>query len=145
MAERKSRKEVLDEIYGRAIRKAAATGSSQIRSVQVTTVAKEIAFAHLLGSPDDIVFINLALDIGFHEGTMPEGSLGIFHMSPPEAVVIAADLAVKSASVDIGFMDRFSGTLILTGPRPDVEHAMYEELDFFSEEMGFTVCDISYR
>ncbi len=142
---RKSKAQIIEEVYGRAIQKAKDSGSSQIRSVQITTVAKEIPFAHILGSPEDSVFINLALDIGFHAGTFPQGSLGIFNITPPEAVIIAADLAVKTGSVDIGFMDRFKGTLIITGPRADVENAMKENLDFFSKELHFKVCDISMK
>ena len=145
MAERKSRKQILDEVYGRAIERAKNTESKQIRSVQITTAAKEIPFAHILGSPEDEVFINLALDIGFHEGTFPEGALGIMNMSPPEAVIIAADLSTKLGSVDIGFMDRFKGTLIITGPRADVEAAMQGNLDYFANELHFKVCEVSMR
>ena len=142
---RKSAAQIIDEVYGAAIARAKAAGAPQIRSIQVTTAAKEIPFAHILGSPEDSVFINLALDIGFHEGTFPEGALGIMNITPPEAVIIGADIAVKSGKVDVGFMDRFKGTLIITGPRGDVDHAMHEVLDFFSETLHFKVCDISMR
>ncbi|MCR4891810.1 MAG: BMC domain-containing protein [Lachnospiraceae bacterium] len=128
--------------------KAKATGARQVRSVQVQTVAREISFAHVMGSPDDIVFSNLALDIGFHDsthegGARPEGSLGVLNIRPQESVVIAADLAVKSGAVDIGFMDRFSGTLIITGPRGDVIEAMRQILQFFSESLHFNVCPLA--
>ena len=142
---RKSAAQIIDEVYGKAIARAKASGAPQIRSVQITTAAKEIPFAHILGSPDDSVFINLALDIGFHAGSFPEGSLGIFNITPPEAVIIAADLAVKAGGVDIGFMDRFKGTLIITGKRSDVESAMRENLDYFSSALNFKVCDISMK
>ncbi len=141
----KSRKEILDDVYGRAIARADESESKQIRSVQLSTVAREIPFAQLIGKPDYTVFENLALDIGFHHDTHPEGSIGIMNMSIPEAVIIGADLAVKSGSVDIGFMDRFSGTLIIFGPRSDVEQAMADILDFFSRELHFKVCDIAMR
>ena len=36
-------------------------------------------------------------------------------VTPWEAIVVAADVAVKAAHVEVGFMDRFCGTLILTG------------------------------
>ena len=42
-------------------------------------------------------------------------AIGILTVSPAETAIIAADLATKSANVDLSFVDRFSGTLIVTG------------------------------
>jgi ethanolamine utilization protein EutS len=141
MAERNSINQVLNEIYGKAIERAGGTG--QIRSVQVSTPGKEITFAHIIGSPDYTVFSNLGLDIGFHAGAHPSGSLGILSITPPENAIIAADIAVKAGDVDVGFMDRFSGTLIITGVRSSVDQAMYENLEFFRDVFGYRVCEIS--
>ncbi len=99
----------------------------------------------MIGSPEDNIFSNLALDIGFHEDYHPEGSLGIFNITPPEAVIIAADLSVKSSSVEIGFMDRFKGTLIIIGSRGDVEQAMEDNLRFFHDQLNFNVCELSMK
>ncbi len=145
MAERLSRKEVLDQIYGRAIESARRTGSRHIRSVQVTTAAREIPYANVIGAPDDQVFATLALDIGFHKDYHPEGALGIMNMTPPESVIIAADLAVKSSNVEIGFMDRFKGTLIIIGSRANVIRAMEDSLLFFSNGMKYKVCELSIQ
>ena len=48
----------------------------------------------------------------------------MIRFTPWEAVVVAADIAVKSANVEIGFMDRFSGSLILTGGLVEVQTAV---------------------
>jgi ethanolamine utilization protein EutS len=141
MAERRTISEVLNEIYGRAIERAG--GSGQIRSVQVSTPGREITFAHIIGKPDYTVFQNLGLDIGFHQGSHPSGALGIMSITPPENAIIAADIAVKAGDVDVGFMDRFSGTLIITGVRSSVDQAMYENLEFFRDVFGYRVCEIS--
>lgn len=146
MDERKTRKTVLDEIYGKAIARmqAGAKGKGgQIRSVQVTIPGKEITLAHVIGSPEYEVFQNLALDIGFHDGARPSGAMGIINITPPESTIIAADIAVKSGEIDVGFMDRFSGTLIITGPRADVDQAMRDNLDFFKNELHYRVCSLS--
>ena len=42
-------------------------------------------------------------------------------MSPAETAIIAADLATKTSNVDLSFVDRFSGTLIITGMVADVK------------------------
>lgn len=141
MEERKRYQDVLHEIYGRAIDQAGGTG--QIRSVQVSTPGREITFAHIIGSPEYSVFQNLGLDIGFHAGAHPSGALGIMSITPPENAIIAADIAVKAGDVDVGFMDRFSGTLIITGVRSSVYQAMYENLEFFRDVFGYRVCEIS--
>ena len=54
----------------------------------------------------------------------------------------AADVAVKSANVEIGFMDRFCGSLILTGSLTDVQTAVEAVVKFFDEVLGFKTCEI---
>ncbi len=54
----------------------------------------------------------------------------------------AADVAMKSADVQIGFMDRFCGSLILTGGLSEVRTAVEEVVRFFGAELGFQVCEI---
>ncbi|MDD6539602.1 MAG: BMC domain-containing protein [Firmicutes bacterium] len=144
MTERMDRDSVLHKIYGRAIERAKA-GSGQIRSVQVTTPGKEITLAHVIGSPEQEVYDNLALEIGFHEGFKHHGAMGIINITPPESAIIAADISVKSGDIDVGFMDRFSGTLIITGSRADVDQAMRDNLDYFEKSLHYRVCSISNK
>ena len=63
-------------------------------------------------------------------------------LTPWEAVVAAADIAVKAADVQIGFMDRFCGSLIITGGLSQVQTAVTEVVRFFSEELHFNACAI---
>ena len=63
-------------------------------------------------------------------------------LTPWEAVVVAADVAMKSADVQIGFMDRFCGSLILTGGLSEVQTAVEEVVRFFREVLDFQVCKI---
>ena len=55
----------------------------------------------------------------------------------------AADMALKAANVDIGFMDRFNGSLIITGRLAQVETAVKETVRSFEEELGFRVCSVN--
>ena len=64
-------------------------------------------------------------------------------MSPSETAIIAADIATKSAGVDLGFVDRFSGTLIITGSISEVQSAMLALMKYVSETLHFTVCQIT--
>ena len=60
-----------------------------------------------------------------------------------EAVVAAADIAIKSADVQIGFMDRFKGSLVLLGELSEVEAAVEANVSFFKNELNFDVCEIT--
>ena len=59
----------------------------------------------------------------------------------PEAVVVAADVAVKSADVQLMFMDRFCGSLIVSGRLTDVQTAVESVVEYFGE-IGFGTCKI---
>ena len=61
---------------------------------------------------------------------------------PGRAVVVAADVAIKAADVQIGFMDRFCGTLILTGGLSQVQTAVEEVVRFFDQVLGFKTCEV---
>lgn len=92
---------------------------------------------------DKAIYENLALHIGVHEGEDHRGeSIGMIRVTPWEAIVVAADVAVKAAHVEVGFMDRFCGTLILTGRLTEVLTAVEEVARFFRETLKFNFCEI---
>ena len=64
---------------------------------------------------------------------------------PSESAVIASDIAVKSGNVYLGFADRFTGTMIITGEISDVMSAMTEVVDYFRDTLGYVVCNITKR
>ena len=74
-----------------------------------------------------------------------EDIIGIMNMTPPESAVIASDIAVKSGNVYLGFADRFSGTLIITGEISEVESAIQEIVDYFGGTLGYVTCPITKR
>lgn len=114
----------------------------QIRIVQETVAGKEITFAHVMGGPAPIVYQKLGLN---PQVDYSSSAIGIMNMTPPESAVIASDIAVKSGNVYLGFADRFTGTLIITGEISDVISALTEIVNFFRDEMGYVVCRITKR
>lgn len=114
----------------------------QIRIVQETVAGKEITFAHVMGSPAPIVYQKLGLN---PQLDYRSSAIGIMNMTPPESAVIASDIAVKSGNVYLGFADRFTGTLIITGEISDVMSALAEIVTFFRDSLGYVVCDITKR
>lgn len=118
----------------------------ELRVIQVYVPGKEITLAHVIGRSVKPVNSNLGLEIGFHQGEDHTGeAVGLLQFTPWESVVIAADIAVKAANVQIGFMDRFCGALILMGRRNDVRMSVEAILRYFESVLDFTVCEISER
>lgn len=137
--QRTTRQQVLDSIFKQV-------HGQRTRVVQLSVPGREITLAHVIGKPDPSVYTNLCLEIGFHADFDQEGrAIGILQLSPAESAVIAADVAVKAGEVDVGFMDRFSGALIITGSRAEVDAAMEENLRFFRDDLHFRVCTLSQQ
>ena len=109
----------------------------QIRIVQETVAGKEITFAHVMGGPAPIVYQKLGLN---PQVDYRSSAIGIMNMTPPESAV-----AVKSGNIYLGFADRFTGTLIITGEISDVMSALTEVVTFFRDSLGYVVCDITKR
>lgn len=115
----------------------------RLRITRVRVPGREVCLAHIISASQAEVFRNLGLSIGVHEGEDHTGeSIGLIRFTPWEAVVAAADVAMKSADVQIGFMDRFCGSLILTGGLAEVQTAVEEVVRFFGEIPGFKTCKI---
>ena len=115
----------------------------KLRMTRLRVPGKEVCLAHILNPTDPRIYQNLALHIGVHEGEDHTGeTLGLIRFTPWESVVVAADVATKSANVQVCFMDRFCGSLIISGNMADVEAAKQSVIKFFGEELGFAVCKI---
>jgi ethanolamine utilization protein EutS len=67
------------------------------------------------------------------------------NITPPESAVIASDIAVKSADVYLGFADRFTGTMIISGEIADVTTAITEVVEFFHDTLGYVTCKVTKR
>ncbi len=116
----------------------------RLRMVRMRIPGKEICMAHIISRPADTsIYQNLGLHIGVHEGEDHTGeSIGMIRFTPWEAVVVAADVAMKSADVQIGFLDRFCGSLILLGGLTQVETAVREVVRFFKDDLQFDTCEV---
>ena len=114
----------------------------QIRIVQETVSGKEITFAHVIGGPSPIIYQKLGLNPSIDYGS---SAIGVLNITPSESAIIASDIAVKSGDIYLGFADRFTGTMIITGEIADVETALHEVVDFFRDDMGYVVCNVTKR
>ena len=64
-------------------------------------------------------------------------------ITPGEAAIIAADLATKSAGVEIGFVDRFTGSVVISGDVGSVEAAVNEVVSYFANILKFSITQIT--
>ena len=140
MEERITREELLEKLFNDDYEH---LKGKKLRMTRVRVPGKSIDFAHVFTPSDPSVYQNLALHIGVHEGEDHTGeSIGIIRITPWEAIVVATDVAVKAADVEVGFMDRFSGALIILGGLSQVLTAIEEVVRCFRDELNFDVCEI---
>ena len=116
------------------------SNEGKMRIVQELVPGKQVTLAHIIASPDEIVYKKLGLNPALDYS---KAAIGILSMSPAEISVIAGDMAVKTANIDLGFIDRFSGTLIFTGRVAEVEEAVRAICEYLSRELGFTICKVT--
>lgn len=112
--------------------------TNKTRSIQEYVPGKQITLAHIIANPKKDIYIKLGLDDESND------AIGILTITPSEAAIIAADAATKSAPVEIGFLDRFSGSLVLTGRVSDVNTATKEIINFLQYTLGFDIPKITH-
>ncbi len=116
-------------------------GEIKQRIIQELVPGKQITLAHIIANPDDILYRKLGLDPTVDYSV--RSAIGIVTMSPAEYAVIAADIALKTSGATLGFVDRFSGTLIITGTVSEVTESLAAAVGYAKEKLGFTVCEIT--
>lgn len=106
------------------------------RIIQEFVPGKQVTLAHVIASPVDELYAKLGL-------IDAQGAIGIFTITPSEGAMIAADVASKAADVSIGFVDRFNGSLLITGDVAAVEAALNDVMDVLCGKMGFAAAPIT--
>ena len=110
------------------------------RIIQELVPGKQITLAHIIAAPDAILYRKLGLDPSVDYA---RSAIGIVTMTPAEYAIIAADLAIKKSAAELGFVDRFSGTLIVTGKVDEVEASLAAVTEYAERALGFKVCPIT--
>ncbi|WP_350343926.1 BMC domain-containing protein [Proteinivorax tanatarense] len=109
--------------------------NSMKRVIQESVPGKQVTIAHVIASPMQDIYERLGID--------DKGAIGVLTITPYEVAIIAADIVTKSADVQIGFLDRFTGSLIITGDVQSVETALHSVNDTLQNLLGFTVAPIT--
>ena len=101
------------------------------RIIQETVPGKQVTLAHVIASPMADIYERLGID--------EAGALGILNLTPYETAIIAADIATKTADVEIGFLDRFTGSVLISGDVQSVETALQAVLDTLQTMLAFDI------
>lgn len=109
--------------------------SSTQRVIEESVPGKQVTIAHAIASPTSAIYERLGID--------NKGAIGILTISPFETAIIAADIATKVSDVEIGFLDRFTGSLVIVGGIESVEVALAEVVDVLQNVLGFATATIT--
>lgn len=110
------------------------------RIIQELVPGKQITLSHIIANPDEILYRKLGLDPSVDYS---RSAIGVVTMSPAEYAIIGADLAIKKSGATLGFVDRFSGTLIVTGTISEVEASLAAVNEYAEKALGFKVCPVT--
>lgn len=106
------------------------------RIIQEYVPGKQVTLAHILASPVQDLYERLGIE--------ESGAIGILTLTPSETAIIAADIATKASDVEIGFLDRFTGSLVISGDVASVDAAMIAINDTLEKLLGFTPAKITH-
>lgn len=117
-----------------------AAADGKMRIVQELVPGKQITLAHVIANPDAILYRKLGLNPTVDYS---KNAIGIVCMTPAESAIVMVDIAIKASGAEIGFVDRFSGTLILLGTVSEVSESITAVLNYAAETLKFTVCKLT--
>lgn len=106
------------------------------RMIQEYVPGKQVTLAHLIANPNKTVYKKLGLND-------TANAIGILTITPSEGAIIASDITTKSGNVEIGFIDRFTGAVVITGDVSAVEYALKQVIQVLSHQLQFTPCHIT--
>lgn len=110
---------------------------SKQRIIQEYVPGKQVTLAHIIANPNEDIYKKLGLIVD------KKDAIGILTITPSEASIIAADVATKASGVSLGFIDRFSGSLVINGDISSVESALNEVLEVLSNIINFSSTKIT--
>ncbi|BDQ50542.1 propanediol utilization protein PduU [Enterococcus faecalis] len=108
------------------------------RMIQEYVPGKQVTLAHIIASPNKEIYTKLGVARRHQQCTR------YLTITPSEAAIIAVDIATKSGDIQIGFIDRFSGSVVISGDVSSVEAALQAVIEGLQQILNFSVtCKIT--
>lgn len=111
--------------------------SEKQRIIQEFVPGKQVTLAHIIANADAQLFPK----IGLMDKT--GGSVAVMTLTPGEAAIIGGDIATKASDIELAYVDRFSGSLLIVGQLADVESAVHAVVETLEAVLGFTPAPIT--
>ncbi len=105
------------------------------RIIQEFVPGKQVTLAHIIAHPGE--------DLAKKIGVPGAEAIGIMTLTPGETAMIAGDLATKAANVQIGFLDRFTGALVVYGSVGAVEESLQQTVTGLGNLLNYAVCSLT--
>ena len=106
------------------------------RSIQEYVPGKQVTLAHIIANPTPDIYVKLGIQTH-------KNALGILTITPSETSIIAGDIATKASNVELGFIDRFSGSVVIVGEVSEVDAALRQVVTTLRDLLGFDVTTIT--
>ena len=106
------------------------------RIIQEYVPGKQLSLAHIIANPTAELYEKLGIK-------NQKGAIGIITVTPAESAIIAGDQALKAAAVNIGFLDRFSGSVFISGTIDEIRASIQTVIDYFKNNLKFSTTDIT--
>lgn len=103
---------------------------SKERIIQEYVPGKQVTLAHLIANPGE--------DLCKKIGVPYVNAIGIMTLTPGETAIIAGDIATKAADVQIGFLDRFTGALVIYGEVGAVKESLRAVNEVLANKLNYT-------
>lgn len=107
------------------------------RIIQEFVPGKQVTLAHVISNPDESLYKKMGVIVE------TSGALGIMTITPSEGAIIGADVASKAANINVVFVDRFNGSLVVNGDVASVEEAIRDVLRVLTNVLHFTPTEIT--
>ena len=107
------------------------------RIIQEFVPGKQVTLAHVIANPEPELFKKLGV-IGEYTG-----AIGILTITRGEGAIIGADVASKAANVNLIFVDRFNGSVVINGDVASVEAALKDVMDVLTNILKFTPTELT--
>ncbi|MDR0884949.1 MAG: BMC domain-containing protein [Clostridiales Family XIII bacterium] len=105
------------------------------RIIQESVPGRQVTIAHVVAAPIDEIYERIEIP--------HSGAIGILTLSPCETAIIAADIATKAADVAIGFLDRFTGSVVVTGDVQSVETSLEAVVKVLRDDLGYDTVNVT--
>lgn len=110
--------------------------SGNFRGTLEYVPGKQVTLAHVIRNPRKSLCNAVGVD--------NPGALGVMTITPGEGSIIAADVASKAAAVNVEFVDRFTGCLMITGEVSAVEASLKSTVQALKDILGFFPASITH-